>query len=289
MIRINRWILPSGLRALRLVGLCTLASVARAEPVWQAMPNAPTSVRLDDVVFLDEQTGWVGDGTGFVHRTTDGGASWQSAQLGVYVRSLCFATRLRGWAGSLSTVKPLWSTEDGGVTWSEVTNLPDPKPTGICGMRAVNDRVVYGVGRYTGPPIVVKTVDGGATWTTTNLQSLGACSLVDCHFFDADSGFVVGGAGTSYFTDPVAFVASTWNGGASWEVRYRGTDVGVWCWKISFPTRRVGYVSIESYNQLADVLKTTDGGMTWTELPSFQLERTQGVGFVNETMGWAGD
>jgi photosystem II stability/assembly factor-like uncharacterized protein len=272
---------------LAFVAFCIVIGVALAEPVWQVLPNAPTLNRLDDVVFVDERTGWVAGHNGFIHRTTDGGATWQSAEYpGILFRSLAFTSPSRGWAGTLTPSSPLWSTQDGGVTWQPVTNLPDPQPLGICGMRAVSG-VVYGVGRYNGPAIVVKSMDG-VTWTTMDLTPLGAFGLVDCHFVDADSGFVLGGAGTDINVDPVPFVASTWNGGATWEVRHRGTEQGGWCWKVSFPSRRIGYASIESFAEYSDVLKTTDGGLTWTETPSFTMGRLQGLGFVSEQRGWAG-
>jgi hypothetical protein len=45
---------------------------------WQALPRAPIRTdRHEDVFFVDAERGWVVNRAGEVHRTTDGGASWQ--------------------------------------------------------------------------------------------------------------------------------------------------------------------------------------------------------------------
>ncbi|MBM2846982.1 MAG: hypothetical protein HW407_2294, partial [Bacteroidetes bacterium] len=65
---------------------------------------------------------------------------------------------------------------------------------------------------------------------------------------------------------------------------------GELCWKISFPTRDVGYVSIERFLQGATyILKTTDAGQTWSEKQfSAALVDQQGIGFVSASHGWVG-
>ena len=270
------------------------AAPSSSEPSWQALPNAPvvgTYGRLDDVWFLDERVGWTGL-LGIVYRTVDGGSTWKASETSGLsaIRCIAFATASRGWIGSVVDSIALWETTDSGDTWRPV-ELPAPKPRGICSLSLVGTSVVYGSGAWYGTPTVIKSTDGGASWKSIDLSGM-ATGLVDCYFFSPDSGFVVGRVGTGWLTDWQARVLFTPDGGTTWETRYTGTHLQSLGWKISFPSRRVGYVSVESFDVTTPThcLKTEDGGSTWTEvvLTSTGSLDMQGIGFVTEQMGWVG-
>jgi photosystem II stability/assembly factor-like uncharacterized protein len=277
---------------LAAASLTSLAPPASAG--WVTLPNAPVAPisygRHDDVDFVSSDSGWVVNGAGEIHRTTDGGQSWTlQATLPTYLRCVGFASPLMGWAGSLFGPTLLYATGDAGVTWTPVTNIPDPLPFGICGLSVVNSSVVYGCGRYDGPPaILIKTTDGGATWTSRDMEPL-ATSLIDVHFFDELNGLAVGGTGSP--NSRHAVILSTSDGGVTWQTRYSSNRPGAeWCWKISFPTRLQGFVSIEREDHLAPsyVAFTQDGGMTWGEIPFVTNYDEQGIGFVSGLTGWVG-
>jgi len=261
---------------------------------WTTLPNAPVAPggpeRFDDVCFASPDSGWIVDGSGEIHRTTDGGQSWTlQAQLHTYLRSVGFANRMKGWAGNLLGSPLLYATSNAGATWTPVTNIPNPQPDGICGLWVVDDSVAYGCGRFDGPPaVVIKTTDGGATWTSRDMEPQ-AASLIDCFFFDRNHGFVVGGTGP--FESRHAVVLSTDDGGATWQTRHTTNRPGAeWCWKISFPTRTVGYVAIEreDHQAFSYLLKTTNGGQSWSELPFVGTYDEEGIGFVTPDFGWVG-
>ncbi len=264
---------------------------AQAQPIWRKLPNAPTSSsRFNDVFFVNAQIGWIIQSQDGVFKTTDGGKSWRSlyTRPGMSMRSIGFADEARGWLGALPSNTTLMQTEDGGATWREITNFPEPKPRGICGISVVNRDVMYGAGWYDGDPRVVKTSDGGQTWQVFDLSAF-ARGLVDCYFINSDTGFVVGASGTT-FQNQVVVVLQTTNGGTTWETKHKGTRSSELGWKISFPSRRVGYASIEAFNPgVVYVLKTTDGGATWQDVRFHDsLLDEQGIGFVNENVGWVG-
>ncbi|NES25927.1 MAG: hypothetical protein F6K41_45345, partial [Symploca sp. SIO3E6] len=99
--------------------------------------NAPiASSRTDDIWFVDPDVGWLVNSSGFVCKTTDGGESW-TPQLFVsgrstgnpYLRTIQFANYDIGWFGALAgggdySQVLLHHTQDGGKTWTPVTNLP---------------------------------------------------------------------------------------------------------------------------------------------------------------------
>jgi photosystem II stability/assembly factor-like uncharacterized protein len=263
--------------------LCTTAAAAQT---WQALPNAPVAdSRHEDVWFTDPLHGCVVNLAGAVHRTSDGGVSWSTTTIpNGFLRCVAFADTLRGWAGALSPIVPLRATADGGVTWTPV-DIQGPRVIGLCGLWVVGDSIVVGTGMYAGWPRFVRSVDGGRSWHSRDLTPW-ARTLVDCRFFSADSGFVVGSDDSS-LAAAHAVVLWTGDGGASWERRHLGVQVGQWAWKITFPTRNVGYVSLESFEDFASFLKTTDGGAHWSE-GTFVRAREQGIGFATELVGWIG-
>jgi photosystem II stability/assembly factor-like uncharacterized protein len=263
--------------------------------------NAPTATsRTDDIWFFDADRGWAVNSNGHVLQTLDGGESWQrrfSAQ-GIYLRCLGFASEQVGWVGTFARSSRLFQTRDGGATWSRVENLPPEAPPAICGLSVVGERVVYGSGTNEpeNPTGILKSVDGGATWTAKDMAEH-ATLLVDVFFRDEQHGWVVGGKAdvpnpTRDDVKPV--VLETEDGGETWQNRLAGLDaelpLGEWGWKIHFVDESVGFVSLENFSDGA-VLKTVDGGRTWTRKAVTDPQdnaNLEGVGFVDERLGWAG-
>lgn len=271
-------------------GLLQTARGFAQAPQWRELPNAPArSGRHEDVFFVNPRLGWIVNGAGEIHKTGDGGKSWQLQwDVPYYLRSVAFTDSLAGWVGSLSSEHVLYATKDGGLSWAEITDLPALRPMGICGMSAANDSVIYAAGRYDGPARMIKTTNKGKSWSAIDL-SVHARGLVDCHFWSPDSGLVVGATGRT-FESQTAVILFTSDGGATWARKYQGTRTAELCWKISFASRQTGYVSIEAFHQgPIFALKTTDGGMTWTEKKVADGPHDmQGIGFATATLGWIG-
>lgn len=278
-----------------------------AQGTWSTTSAPTVDFRYDDIYFLNPDTGWaislwdswsqIQQGT--VLKTTDGGVSWQKlvdSSKAVF-RDVGFLNSQIGFIGTLESggtpqdTAILYKTNDGGTTWNIVLNLPGPRPAGICGMHVVNDSTIYACGRYPGPSGFYKTTDYGNTWSYINMNPY-AGGLVDIFFFDPDTGFVVGTNGV--IPDSSGIILSTTDGGNSWQVNHITTRLKEWCWKISFPSRNIGYVSLQSArndNNPQFFLKTIDGGVSWQELPftsGNQLFNCEGIGFINDTMGWIG-
>src|SRR5262249_24923058 len=85
------------------------------------------------------------------------------------------------------------------------------------------------------------------------------------------------------------------DGGQTWTRVYRSNRPSEITWKVSFPSEKVGYATVQNYDadpKIAQrvVAKTEDGGKTWHELPlTVDHAYTEfGVGFLNERRGWIG-
>ncbi len=275
-------------------------SFAQQTPKWRRLPGAPflSSSRIDDAWFINPYVGWIANGLGQIWRTTNGGTTWlkQYDNRGVYFRSITFADSIRGWACNLGTeefggatdTNIIFQTTNSGLTWFPNNNISPRKPRGICGVQAIGDSFVYGVGRVRGPAFFIRSSDGGNTWQTRDMSGF-VMGLLDVHFWTPDSGIICG------HTGPVNESSSgrilfTSDRGTTWRTLFTTSRIGEWCWKINFPSRRIGYVSLQrNVGDTVNFLKTTDGGMTWQEkrfrIPAYYV---QGIGFATETRGWLG-
>lgn len=280
---------------------------------WIRLETVPYKGKQDDIFFVDADTGWYGNGAGLLYKTTDGGKSWTQIvnKPGTYFRALGFVDAQHGFAGNIAPgyfpgvtdETPLYETTDGGVTWVPVS-VPLPPGSGICAIDIVEDKfvnagvldrrtVIHAGGRVGGPAHVVRSVDGGKTWKLLTLPAE-AAMVLDVKFFDASTGIVVS-ASDREVERSHAQVLRTTDGGATWSVVYESARPFEIAWKASFPTRDVGYVSVQSYNPDTTVTerhvaKTTDNGRTWRELSIGKdvAQNEYGIGFVTEDVGWVG-
>lgn len=105
-------------------------------------------------------TGWATGNTGFIKKTTDGGATWvdQSSGTTEALHGIDFINVNEGWACGLGGT--MLHTTDGGSTWtaqtSNTANL-------LSSVKFADSQNGWACG-YTGT--ILRTVDGGTTWTT---------------------------------------------------------------------------------------------------------------------------
>lgn len=275
---------------------------ASAQYTWQSLRGAPSNgSKQDGIWFIHPDTGWVVNGSGRIYRTLNGGTTWvqQRNSPGTYFRAVRFVNGQLGFAGNIgpgyfpgvTDTSILYRTNDGGNSWVDCTpTITGTVPAGICAIDAPTPQVIYAGGRVGSPAVIIKSTDGGLSWEGIDMPSI--CKMIlDIHFTSADTGFVFAGTNAN-IAFARALVMRTTDGGQNWTEVYRGTRSYEILWKASFPSRRVGYASVQSYSSTSNqryVIKTEDGGATWTEqLFSTQGVRTFGIGFVNDSVGWMG-
>ncbi len=291
-----------------------LAGPATPGAGWRKLNTTAFRGKQDDIAFASATRGWYANGDGKIYRTDDAGATWveQLAKPGTYFRCLGFVDEQHGYAGNVGTdyypgvtdTTPLYETRDGGATWKPVTGLQGPVVKGLCAIDVLHSRfihagvldrraVIHAAGRVGGPAFLMRSLDGGASWRTIDLNAQ-AGPILDVKFFDESNGLLMCGSDASTERSN-ALILRTQDGGASWHKVYQSNRPFEITWKASFPTRDIGYVTVQNYNPDKTVTqrvlaKTTDGGRSWQEitLVADHTMRQFGVGFVNAREGWVG-
>jgi photosystem II stability/assembly factor-like uncharacterized protein len=288
--------------------------VLPADATWQKLDTVAFRGKQDDIFFLNPDQGWYVNGAGKIYKTTDGGKTWveKLSKPGTFFRTVGFVDDKLGFAGNIgieyfpnvSDTTPLYQTTDGGDTWTPVAMIDGPTVKGLCAIDVLQTRfinsgvmeqrtVIHAGGRVGGPAFLMRSMDGGKSWKSIDL-SAHTKMILDVKFFNENEGFIMG-ATDADAEKSSALILATKDGGTTWRKVYQSKRPWELTWKASFPSRAVGYVTIQSYNpdktvSQRYVAKTTDGGETWTEIPlvNEHAVREFGVAFADDKLGWVG-
>lgn len=171
---------------------------------------------IEDVSFIDADTGWAVGSGGLIMKTADGGAFWTSQTpasscgaspgSGCRLNGVSFVDANNGWAvGDFGTV---WRTVNGGATWSRQTF---PSSIFLASVSFANASVGVAVGEG----YAYYTTNGGATWSQASGIST-SHDLSSVQMTGPGTGYAVGNPGAAGSNPPVY---KTVNGGASWTLQ----------------------------------------------------------------------
>jgi photosystem II stability/assembly factor-like uncharacterized protein len=269
---------------------------------------------FESVVFINKDTGYVGDDSGDFFKTTNAGATWnfQCVAQNEGCQAMYFPTANTGYMIGQAEIS---QTLDGGSNWNQIsygTNngyalytvfFPD-ESTGYAGGLAglfmkttdggadwsssyVNSvariNSIYFTNTTDGfivGDVMAKTTDGGTTWTQ---MPSGTCMSLNSIFFtNANTGYVVGGDYWGYTSSGI--ILKTTNAGVTWTSTLVNYDLT----SVYFPDSHTGYaVGMDSATPYGVIVKTTDGGITWNKLPVMPDQELYSVFFTNDNTGYA--
>jgi photosystem II stability/assembly factor-like uncharacterized protein len=160
------------------------------------------------------------------------------------------------WASSgMPVFSGIFKTTDGGTTWTLQSTEVFTRAS------VVDSSIVYACGGNK----VLKTIDGGTTWNVIYNQQ--GVAVRDIHAFDATNavacGYVYNEQGNTG-----SYVSKTSNGGETWDVLYFDAVNSV-IGDLSAPSPEVIWVvEKRAADTLAMILRTTDGGASWSQVGS---------------------
>ncbi len=210
-------------------------------------------VYLGRVDVIDDQTFIAGGGDGYVIKTVDGGATWDTLDVG-HGETTTFVSFVDANNGFVFSSYGQWmSTTDGGANFTPLNAWPQVSFWGI-GFPGEDNILLTG---YSGGEITVSN-DGGATWSyPTNALSGSYEAIYECEFIDDNTGIIAGVAG---------YLAKTTDGGATFvEKETPFTADGRTFNSVHYVDADTVYAGGYS----GRINKSTDGGETWTEVGDF--------------------
>ncbi len=259
---------PNGREGWAVGDAGTIMHTTDAGVTWRNRVSQ-TSANLNGVHFADPDTGWVVGNLGTVLRTTDGGVTWTRIALGhgENLMAVRFANRDTGFAvGSAGAVL---RTVNGGRDWTK-QNLTGVVLHGVAFAGAREGWAVGDIGEIFG------TVDAGVVWTRVQPAVTGL-SLRAVDRRTRAAAWAVGPSGAAPRTVDVGG-AGVWQNGNLGSLN----DMEA----VHFPADpQTGYAV--GFNASGLVLRTGDGGASWTRQVSNTNRRLNDVWFVDALRGWA--
>jgi photosystem II stability/assembly factor-like uncharacterized protein len=257
---------------------------------WQQSTVQATFLR--QITFIDYQHGWILSGWGAtggpaeavsVFRTGDGGKTWRNVAsalpastdtpppghlpFGGQKSGIHFLNVSTGWITGTVVVSDLawlYVSHDGGSTWYQQSlSLPTGVPSAQLSLISptffsASDGILPVIfsdgvtGRGFATDVYV-TYDEGTTWKGTTPISLAAVAI---DFVDRQHGWATDGT----------ILYRTSDGGQQWAKLSPGANFKqIIC--LSFASSTTGWAIGRQSNTSAFLLKTTDGGKTWTPIP----------------------
>lgn len=159
------------------------------------------------------------------------------------------ALALTGWLAAPAA--PQWLAQASGVT------------ARLRGVSAVNDRVAWASGAG---GTVIRTADGGATWTKLTVPDAASLDFRDVDAVTATSAYIL-----SIGSGPASRIFKTMDAGATWTLQFTNQEPKGFLDAMAFWDDRRGLVMGDSIDGRFDILRTLDGGRTWARIRSAGL------------------
>jgi hypothetical protein len=160
-----------------------------------------------DFYMLNDQFGWTVHSNGKIYKTLDGGVTWgeQTTNTSSLLGSIKFIDENYGFACGWGGV--FLRTTNGGLLWN-TSVVPGYSGADLNGLKFFDNLTGYMVGKQNFTPFVLKTVDGGITWTNITPPNLTRILY--------GSSFQVKGPAEIYVMSDENILKSN-DGGASWQ------------------------------------------------------------------------
>lgn len=313
---------------LRLTFIALMIGASSLHAQWNTLNHDATTNRsIRDVFFVSTTgyaAGWRADGVpwgtrGLLYKTTDGGQTWNTIMIPLTIgndsimgfNNVHFTTVLKGFAsascyttnGSVGLYYgAIVKTTNGGQTWTPC----------FSSKAQVNYSTTYtiqfnniffsssyhavisaskqvGANSYNG--VTYNSNNGGVSWNA-QVTAYATAPANASFFTNSSNGCVAGGKMFSFTPPSNGRIARTTNGGNTWSTTFFDSNYGYA--DIHFPSAQIGYAVGDSmYNTIpggckGKLVKTTDGGISWSAMAYFPNFKPYCVYFTSNTEGYVG-
>ncbi len=280
-----------------------ILATANGGTTWTAQ-SSTTPESLNHVHFIDAQDGWAVGDQGVIVHTTDGGATWagQTSGTGYDLTGVVFTDAQTGWATGQSFTEygdyssgVILHTTDGGQDWTtQYASIFDASTghdgTAFSAVAFADARHGWAVGETQGSDssynqtVIMHTTDGGATWTQQLDFSPPFASNSDNATLSSIACTNAAHAVAVGYDENRAEIWRTTNGGRTW------TRVGKKLWPLYSSVSLSDVVFADATHGWAvgdgTVIKTSDGGVTWTKQAVGPTNGLNAVSFASRKHGW---
>jgi len=251
-----------------LAGTMTFLKTTNGGATWTAL-SGKISTRTSDFQFTSQNNGYA-IASERIFRTTDGGTTWNyqiigdvdGLGFGSSITGLHFINASKGWL--VGWYGLVYHTTDGGSSWYPQNDF---FTNGFGKASFVNSTTGWVIANNK----LIKTTDGGMSWTKQYPNST-YITLNGIFFLNSNIGWVVGTNGK---------INKTVDGGNNWTAQVSGLENTYAELKdCYFLDANSGWVVGSK------VLRTKNGGVTWTQMSSFDDLEYYDVHFINSEYGW---
>lgn len=238
----------------------SMLNLTSLQAQWAAL-NPGTSDELKQMWFFNADSGLIVGGTkaGIILKT-ENGSTWRSVyQSDISIIAINFPSAQKGFASTLGKDTILIS-ENGGETWQpQQSKALNGGTYPFKSLFFTNERTGYSAGFI--------TTDGAKTWTIQD-KKLNSFPYIPAQevFLNDSTGIIVG---NEYWAE----IYKTKDWGKTWYMVSIPTDL--WeLYSVHFANAMTGYATglryVNAQTKLPCIIKTEDGGETWTTVESFE-------------------
>ena len=169
----------------------------------------------------------------------------------VWPEVLPLGIAMSGVAIAVTVAGPLWQSQTSGVA------------SRLRGVSAISNLVAWASGAN---GTVLRTLNGGQTWEVLHVADAEQLDFRDIDAISERDAYVL-----SIGPGEASRIYKTTDAGAHWTLQLKNTDAGVFLDAMSFWTPARGIAFSDSVDRQFVIFSTTDGGSTWSRIPSSAL------------------
>ncbi|NOS83754.1 MAG: T9SS type A sorting domain-containing protein [Ignavibacteria bacterium] len=229
------------------------------------------SAMINDMYFLNSNTGFAFGNGGTVLKTTNNGVNWNSMNIpnwNYFLECGYFKDSVNGFVGGQWGT--LWKTTNSGQTWISIHSI---QPYTLNDMYWINTSTGFIAG---GNGRIHKTTDSGITWQTQIHSSQGDNKKIT--FLNSTTGFIA--------TNNSPLILKTTNSGDNWIAYNLSVQIGLK--DIQFINDTTGFVvgGAFPYYYSTLLLKTTNCGVNWYNFSPGTVNGLTSMQFLNDSIGY---